>query len=118
MQNLHFHVNTKFRSNYYNTSSCDFNYQFPNSYSNVTSLKLDSICIPNTWYLFSSKKKNNVFFIETNDSCSGVELHQIIIPDGNYSVEQLEGFLNKTYFYLSGNDNALKILNLLFTKIV
>ncbi len=102
------HVNTKFRSNYYNTSSSNFNYQFPNTYSNVTSLKLDSICIPNTWYLFSSKKKNNVFFIETNDSCFGVELHQIIIPDGNYSIEQLETFLNKTYFYLAGNDNALK----------
>ena len=102
------HVNTKFRSNYYNTSSSDFNYQFPNSYSNIKSIKLDSICIPNTWYLFSSKKKNNVFFIETTDSCNGLELHQIIIPDGNYTVEQLEGFLNKTYFYLSESSNGLQ----------
>ncbi len=102
------HVNTKFRSNYYNTSSTDFNYQLPNSYSNVVSLKLDSICIPNTWYLFSSKKKNNIFFIETEGSCNGLELHQIIIPDGNYTIEQLENFLNSTYFYLSGNSDGLK----------
>ena len=107
------HVNTKFRTNYYNTSSCDFNYQFPNSYSNITSLKLDSICIPNTWYLFSSKKKNNVFFIETRDSVNGLELHQIIIPDGNYTVEQLESFLNNNYFHLSDNNNSL--CNLKFT---
>ena len=58
------HVNTKCRSNYYATSSTDFNYQFPNSYSNVTSLKLDSICIPNTWYLFSSKKKIMFFLLK------------------------------------------------------
>ena len=101
------HVNTKFRANYYTTRSTDFNYQFPNSYSNVTSLKLDSICIPNTWYLFSSEKKNNVFFIETSDTCNGIELHQIVIPDGNYSVDQLEVFLNKNYFYLSDNTNGL-----------
>ena len=107
------HVNTKFRTNYYSTTSTDFNYQFPNSYSNITSIKLDSICIPNTWYLFSSKKKNNVFFIETRDSNNGLELHQIIIPDGNYTVDQLETFLNKTYFYLSSNNNGL--INLKFT---
>ena len=107
------HVNTKFRTNYYNTSSTDFNYQFPNSYSNITSIKLDSICIPNTWYLFSSKKKNNVFFIETRDSSNGLELHQIIIPDGNYTVQQLENFLNSTYFHLSDNNNSL--CNIKFT---
>ena len=66
------HVNTKFRSNYYTTSSTDFNYQFPNSYSNVNSLKLDSICIPNTWYLFSSKKKNNVFILRTFSKIYGL----------------------------------------------
>ena len=70
---------------------------------------MDSICIPNTWYLLSSEKKNNVFFIETNDTCNGIELHQIVIPDGNYSVDQLEVFLNKTYFYLSNDyENNIK----------
>lgn len=102
------HVNTKFRPNYYNTSSSDFNYQFPNSYSNIKSIKLDSICIPNTWFLFSSKKKNNVFFIETYVSDGNRVKTGITIPDGNYTVEQLEGFLNKTYFYLSQISNGLK----------
>ena len=103
------HMNTKFRSNYYITSSTDFNYKFPNTLNNVVSLRLDSICIPNTWYLFSSKKKNNVFFIETNNVLgSGKELHQIVIPDGNYTVDQIETFLNDNYFYNSSSTNDLQ----------
>ena len=57
------------------------------------------------------QKKNNVFFIETNDpSNSGKELHQIIIPDGNYTVDEIQTFLNDTYFYNSSKSNALSYI--------
>ena len=47
------HFNTKFRDNYYNTSSTDFLYKFPLTISNALSVRLRSIDIPNTWYTFS-----------------------------------------------------------------
>ena len=61
-QNLHF--NTKFRNKYYETSSTDFNYDLPQPCTNIISLKLSSICMPNSWYLFSHERENNRFIIE------------------------------------------------------
>ena len=38
----------------------------------------------------------------------GKQLHQIIIPDGNYSSDQLETFLNDNYFYTSTSVSDLQ----------
>ena len=46
------HLNTKFRENYYNTSSSDFSYKFPIKINNAISVRLRSLNIPNTWYKF------------------------------------------------------------------
>lgn len=60
-QNLN--LNSCFRDNYYSSTSTDFQYIIPGEINNVVSLKLASIEIPNSWYLFSSKHKNNMFKI-------------------------------------------------------
>jgi predicted S18 family serine protease len=58
-QNLN--LNSCFRNNYYTSNSCDFQYMIPSEIKNVVSLRLASIELPNAWYLFSHKQKNNVF---------------------------------------------------------
>ena len=74
-------------------------------------MRLVSIEIPNSWYLFSQKKKNNVFYILVQDKCKTVpEEYTIEIPDGNYNFENLENYLNSTFFYESGIDYPLKNL--------
>jgi len=106
-QLLNLNLNSCFRSNYYQSSPTDFLYTLPVEIKNVLSLRLVSIELPNSWYLFSSKKKNNFFFICAN--CGGkVTDYKIEIPDGNYTNDTLEHYLNQTYFDESCIDYPLK----------
>ena len=69
-----------------------------------------SIEIPNSWYLFSCEKKNNIFIIIIHTKEQECE-YEISIPEGNYTFEELEHFLNTTYFHESGiTDNYLQYL--------
>ena len=98
-QNLHF--NTKFRDKYYETSSTDFKLHLIEPCNDITSLKLSSISIPNSWYLFSHERNNNRFIIEITGPCFKPSIHEIVIPDGNYDSESLEQYLNGRYFHKS-----------------
>lgn len=106
-QNLN--LNTCFRNNYYTCSSTDFQYLLPCEIKNVVSLRLASIEIPNAWYLFSHKQKNNVFKIIV-DADKKLTSYTIVIPDGNYDNESLQQFLNTTYFYESNLESCLKYI--------
>ena len=116
-QSISLHINSLFRDDYYNDSSSDFTYTLPINVENVLSARLTSVNLPNTWYLFEADKGNNVFYVEMyqvnsdtrqrNVDPSGIPfgerfIHEIVIPDGNYTVQSLTNFLNKTYF----KDNA------------
>ena len=79
-------IDTVFRPNYFNTSSTDFIYEFPEYYKNVVSMKITAIEIPITWYAFSDKKKNNTFKINNTI---------ITIPEGNYTNDTMEIFMNQ-----------------------
>ena len=104
------HFNTKFRDNYYNTSSTDFFYKFPITINNAISVRLRSIDIPNTWYTFSDRLGNNTFIIEMMIGGSSVFIYEIRVPEGNYSATELVKYLNTTYFHLSGQINELSYI--------
>jgi hypothetical protein len=106
-QLLNLNLNSCFRNNYYQSNPCDFQYIIPSEIKNVLSMRLVSIEIPNSWYLFSSIKKNNNFIIEINLEGEKTD-YNIIIPDGNYDSDTLQYYLNTTYFYESGLDTPLK----------
>lgn len=107
-QLLNLNINSYFRNNYYQSSPTDFLYNLPVEIKNVLSMRLVSIEIPNSWYLFSSKKKNNIFYVIVNEKNKKQNKEYLIeIPDGNYNFENLENFLNTTYFYESGIDYPL-----------
>lgn len=91
------HINSCFRDNYYQSSSSNYIYTLPEKITNVTSIKLASIEIPNTWYLISDEKKNNNFKIELTykNKC---HIFNIIIPDGNYDNDTIVNYLNNRYF--------------------
>lgn len=99
-------LNTCFRSNYYNSNPCNFQYIIPAEIKNVVSLRLASIEIPNSWYLFSKIKCNNIFEIEINNNGT-ITNYEIVIPDGNYDNNTLINYLNNTYFYNSGTTTDL-----------
>ena len=96
--NIHF--NTKYRDNYYASNPSDYHLTLPQPIDNVVSLKLTSLVIPKTWYLFSETLGNNKFYVTLKKSHDSVDGKMICveIPDGNYTAEELELFLNKSYF--------------------
>ena len=109
IQNLN--LNSCFRHNYYQSNPTNFLYMLPNEIKNVVSMRLVSIELPNSWYLFSSAMKNNVFFIEVTQQQlqpKATTSYKIIIPDGNYDSDSLQYFLNNNYFYESSLATDLK----------
>lgn len=105
-QFLNLNLNTCFRNNYYSSNPCDFQYMLPVEMKHVVSMRLASIEIPNSWYVFSSEQKNNRFTIEVNNN--GVkQVFEVVVPDGNYDSDTLQYYLNHEYFFLSGALNDL-----------
>jgi hypothetical protein len=115
VQTQNLNLNSCFRSNYYTTNPCDFLYILPSEIKNVISMRLASIDIPFSWYLLSHSKKNNIFKIKIiikegkeyefhDENIISQNEFTIIIPEGNYTFESLELFLNKQYFYLSSTE--------------
>ena len=109
-QLLNVNINSCFRTNYYQSNPCDFLYIIPSEITKVTSMRLVSIEIPNSWYLFSTEKKNNWFEIIIDIEPAEKYCYEITIPDGNYDCDSLQEYLNRTYFYESGIDNYLKYI--------
>jgi hypothetical protein len=69
-------VDTRFRENPTITGASACTIRLPRTYKNITSLRLSSIELPNTWYDFSANLEN------TNFTVSG---SQCTISDGNYT---------------------------------
>lgn len=110
---LNLNMNSCFRSNYFQSSSSDFQYNIPSELKNIVSMRLISIEMPKSWYLISKNNKNNIFEITITMIHEGnieSQTYNIEIPEGNYNASLLENFLNKTYFYQSQNDNLLKFI--------
>jgi hypothetical protein len=105
-QLFNLNLNSSFRHNYYQSNPCDFLYLIPSEIKNVLSMRLVSIEIPNSWYLFSSKKRNNVFYIDA--TLEGEKRrYEIIVPDGNYDSDTLKEYLNTNYFFESSEEESL-----------
>ena len=97
-----YHFNTKFRKNYYKNPSTRCILPFTLS-DKFRAIRLSHIAIPNTWYLFSTLLNNNRFTVQVeNETTGSIEVLEVIIPDGNYTSNDLELFLNTTYFCESG----------------
>jgi hypothetical protein len=109
-QLLNLNINSCFRTNYYQSNPCDFLYIIPSEITKVTSMRLVSIEIPNSWYLFSTDKKNNWFEITIDVDDDKKYCYDISIPEGNYDCDSLQEYLNRTYFYESGIANYLKYI--------
>ena len=103
------HLNSCFRTKYYTTNPCDFQYNFPSEVKNIVALRLASIEVPNSWYLFSHVKHNNTFKIEIKigGKCTAFV---IVIPDGNYDCDSISHYLNTEYFYESQRPDELRYI--------
>jgi hypothetical protein len=92
--------NSKDRNTPVVSCSTDFQFSLPNEIKKVLSMKLVNIDFPKlAYYLFSDCLNNNVFWIKFS-FCE--ESFEIRIKEGNYyTPEDLEEYLNHTYFCFS-----------------
>jgi hypothetical protein len=65
------------------TSASSFTVVLTEPLTNVTSLKLNSINIPYTWYTVDSAVGNHIMYVDLNTGVNGV--HTITVPNGNYT---------------------------------
>lgn len=72
-------IDTRFRDNYYNSLSTNFNLNLPININDVIQMQLSSIEIPTTYYVISKQYGNNFFSLTVNGTSTVVT-----IPDGNY----------------------------------
>lgn len=91
-------IDSRFRENYYNSSSTNFNVQLPMIVENVLTMSLSSIEMPTSYYVISNQYQNNFFSITVN----GVT-KIITISSGNYTTGSLVLYLNDQLVDLSGN---------------
>lgn len=95
-------IDSLFRDMPEKSSSSDFIFSLQEPMRNVVSVKICSLELPNIWYTFSTKKRNNIFKIHMRNVSSGSgyfynKTYYIEIPDGNYSVYEFEKFMNYSF---------------------
>ena len=86
------------------TSATSFTVVLTEPLTNVTSLKLNSINIPYTWYAVDSAVGNNVMYVDLNTGVNGV--HTITVANGNYTPVELVGAVRRQIglnSYLNGS---------------
>lgn len=76
-------IDSRFRPNYYASSSTDMQLTLPTRLEKVISMRLGALELPNTFYAISEELGNNCFQVETNGSPQSPFL--VVIPDGNYT---------------------------------
>jgi len=90
-------IDTRFRDNYYGTTSSNFNINLPMKINKVTSMQLSAIELPVNMYTISKNYNNNFFSITANKTSA-----IITIPDGNYSAQGLVYVINNELTSLGG----------------
>ena len=79
---------TRFRSNYYNTKSTNFDFTLPIQLKNVVSMTVASLELPITYYAISRTQGNSsclIIQLPINPAPAETPCWILTIPDGNYS---------------------------------
>ena len=72
-------IDSRFRDNYYSSSSTNYNVTLPTNFNDVLQIQLLSIEVPQTYYNISKQYGNNFFTVVVNGTAEVIN-----IPDGNY----------------------------------
>jgi hypothetical protein len=84
-------IDTRFRENYYTSSSTNFHLDLPIKFSDITTMQLTAFEIPNSYYYVSDKLGNNFFTITIEDTSAS---EVFFIPNGNYTSSGIVNYLN------------------------
>jgi hypothetical protein len=82
-------IDSRFRENYYTSSSTNYSINMPININNVIQMQLSAIEIPTSYNLISKQYGNNFFSISVNGISSVIN-----IPDGNYEQTTIMNAIN------------------------
>ena len=78
-------IDSRFRPNYYQSSSADQQITLPYKFEKVVNMRLASIELPLTYYAISESLGNNAFVVNWDNSGGEFQNSVLVkIPDGNY----------------------------------
>jgi len=98
-QNLN--IDTRFRENYYGSTSSNFNVTLPLMFNNVLTMQLAAIELPTTFYNISKQYGNNFFTLTVSDG-TNTDTQVVNIADGNYTYTGIVNVLNTTMTNIGG----------------
>ena len=79
-------IDSRFRDNYYSTTSTDYNVKLPMSFEKVIQMELMHIELPLSFYGITKEKGNNYFWIKFDGINIENDVHvQVELDDGNYN---------------------------------
>jgi hypothetical protein len=105
-------VDTRFRSNYYTTTSTNFLVDIPEEQKRVIEMKLSDIEIPTTFYTFNNAYNNNYMWMKIIFMDNNIEYLYIYIPEGNYSTTKFMNTLNSQIKQYSEYDDITAVYDL------
>jgi hypothetical protein len=88
-QNLN--IDTRFRENYYNSSSSNFHFDLPIKFSSIMQMQLSAFELPSTNFNISKQLGNNFFSITIESTNVN---YVVVVPNGNYTPSALVAYLN------------------------
>jgi len=91
-------IDSRFRDNYYSSSSTNYNVALPTNFNDVLQVQLLSIEVPQTYYNISKQYGNNFFTVVTNGTAEVIN-----IPDGNYDPTTIATIVNTQLANLGGD---------------
>jgi hypothetical protein len=88
-------IDSRFRDNYYTSSSTNFNLVLPLQFNDVLQMQLAAIELPTTYYVVSKQYGNNFFNLIVTTLASTTPFSTVIqIPDGNYDQNSIMYAIN------------------------
>ena len=82
-------IDTRFRDNYYATSSTNFNLNLPLKMDNILQMQLTAFELPTSYYAVSKQYGNNFFTITVNSDTIVIN-----IQNGNYTQSTIMDYIN------------------------
>ena len=95
-------IDTRFRPEYYKTTSSDFDYEMPDVQKNVINMKIGSVEMPMTSNTISSKLNNNTFLI-ISDANTRIEEYDI---SGSWRFHMQIGDISADYLHGTIEENT------------
>jgi hypothetical protein len=86
-------IDTRFRDNYYGSSSTNFQLDLPIKLSSILTMEMTAFEIPNSFMNISKQMGNNFFTIIVNVG-EILEVGTVVVPTGNYVFADLIQYIN------------------------